>query len=598
MGRFPLDAARARARDSFLAEHAPARGVRTQIAESWERSRLAGVDAHRVDVPYEPDLDFDGSLASCARPVLDQLSDQLSGTPVSVVLTDADGRLLDRRVGEGALRSRLDAICLAPGFCYAEEHAGTNGVGTALEGGAAALVVGAEHFTDRLRAFACAGAPVRGPVDQEVLGILDITCLSSDVNDLMPVLARRAALDIEQILLERGSRTAWAVMAEFRDACARTRNPLLAITDDVVMANGAARARLDAADEAEVRRRSEDRLTAPTAAEERVLLRAGPARLRFMPVPHAAVRPRGVLVEVVIGATPLSLDVPPGSRPQRRPRPPTGLAGRSGSWLASCAALRDASSAGRRTLVLGEAGTGRTAAVRAIHLEVRPEARFVVVECGPEGGVPDAALKDAFDRGPDQDRPAPTVVLRDLERADADEVSAVEEILDAAPDAGWLVAVATRDALDDASATNVLLTRFDTSVTVDPLRQRPEDVPDLIEAVLARLVPGRSVRCSPDAIRLLSGGLWPGNLAELTDVLRSAVGRRPVGDILPQDLPAEYAVRAPRRLTPLETVERDVIVRALLDADGNRRRAAAELGIGRATLYRRLRTFGITDVGR
>src|SRR4051794_29069693 len=186
-----LDRARARFLDEgALVEPGP---VRHEIIASWERSLSAGVDAGRLEVPYSPDLDFDGSLASCARPVLDDLAEQLSGNPVSVVLTDADGHLLARRVGEGELQRRLDEISLAPGFSYAEMHAGTNGVGTALQGGAPALVIGAEHFTDRLQGFACAGAPIRHPLSHRVLGVLDVTCLRPHANDLMRVLATRAA---------------------------------------------------------------------------------------------------------------------------------------------------------------------------------------------------------------------------------------------------------------------------------------------------------------------------------------------------------------------------------------------------------------------
>ncbi|WP_433030573.1 helix-turn-helix domain-containing protein [Actinomycetospora sp. CA-053990] len=82
-------------------------------------------------------------------------------------------------------------------------------------------------------------------------------------------------------------------------------------------------------------------------------------------------------------------------------------------------------------------------------------------------------------------------------------------------------------------------------------------------------------------------------------MLRRALAARPAGDITPADLPGEFAVSGTRRrLTPLEAAERDLIVSALVEANGNRSQAAAVLGIGRATLYRRLRAFGITDVGR
>src|SRR5688572_22714497 len=137
-----------RARERFLQGDSPEPSVRTQILASWRRSLGAGVPADRFDIPYEADLDFDGSLVTCAAPVLDRLQEQLSGMAVGVVLTNVHGWLLDRRVGESDLRGKLDQIWFAPGFSYAEEHAGTNGVGTTLESRSPTLVVGAEHFTD------------------------------------------------------------------------------------------------------------------------------------------------------------------------------------------------------------------------------------------------------------------------------------------------------------------------------------------------------------------------------------------------------------------------------------------------------------------
>ncbi|GIH23394.1 hypothetical protein Aph01nite_17040 [Acrocarpospora phusangensis] len=68
-----------------------------------------------------------------AKPVLDRLEQTLADGTVSLVLTDAAGRLLDRRVGDPPLRKHLDRIRLAPGFSYAEEYVGTNGIGTALQ---------------------------------------------------------------------------------------------------------------------------------------------------------------------------------------------------------------------------------------------------------------------------------------------------------------------------------------------------------------------------------------------------------------------------------------------------------------------------------
>ena len=144
-----------------------------------------------------------------------------------------------------------------------------------------------------------------------------------------------------------------------------------------------------------------------------------------------------------------------------------------------------------------------------------------------------------------------------------------------------------------------MLAGFATSVLVDPLRRRPEDVPLLATALLARLAPSRRAGCTPEAAALLAGARWPGNVTQLADVLRRALAARPAGDITPADLPGEFAVsRHPAPSHPARgRGARPHRVRAGRGG-GNRSQAAAALGIGRATLYRRLRAFGITDVGR
>jgi len=599
--------------------------VRPEIVDSWERSRRAGVDASQLALPYEPDLDFDGSLANCARPVLDDLAERLSGMSVAVVLTDADGRVLERRVGEGELQRRLDAISLAPGFSYAEEFAGTNGVGTALEGAVPALVVGAEHFSERLQAFACAGAPVRGP-DGALAGILDVTCLRSEANDLMRFVAQQAATDIEDVLRERGGAGVRRLMAAFRSTCARTRGPVLALTDDLVMANRAARS-LSGADQDRVARRAVERGHPARPRQDRVLLADGPARLLITPVPPG--RPAGVVVEVVRSRSSLRLagreDLPPPaslSVPSRGDaptisvtagdRPLPGLAGTSRAWRSAAAALRAAAGSARSTVVLGEPGTGKASAVRAVHGEVRPCARWITVDgTDPEAAVVLAgyaaeASTAASDGSGGSDRPGgsvgpgpATVVVRHTEALDAAGTGALTALLGEVPSSWWVVGLVSADRAPEEGAVGAVLAGFATSVVVEPLRRRPDDVPLIAAALLARLAPSRRARCTPETAALLAGARWPGNVTQLADVLRRALAARPAGDVEPSDLPAELVVHGTRRrLTPLETAERDLIVSALLEAGGNRSAAAAALGMGRATLYRRLRAFGITDVGR
>ena len=74
---------------------------------------------------------------------------------------------------------------------------------------------------------------------------------------------------------------------------------------------------------------------------------------------------------------------------------------------------------------------------------------------------------------------------------------------------------------------------------------------------------------------------------------QAIVHRRRAGAIQPGDLPPECWRVSRRLLSPLESVERDVIVQSLLDQDGNKVRAAESLGMSRATIYRKIHEYGI-----
>jgi transcriptional regulator of acetoin/glycerol metabolism len=138
-----------------------------------------------------------------------------------------------------------------------------------------------------------------------------------------------------------------------------------------------------------------------------------------------------------------------------------------------------------------------------------------------------------------------------------------------------------------------LLDLFPRTVEVPPLRHHIEDLPDLVPFLLSRLVPGRRLRCSPEAMQVLMRYTWPGNTQQLWQVLRKVVQHRRTGTIHPDDLPPECHTVSRRLLSPLESLERDAIVRSLRDADGNKVKAAKSLGVSRATIYRKIHEYGI-----
>jgi transcriptional regulator of acetoin/glycerol metabolism/DNA-binding CsgD family transcriptional regulator len=218
----------------------PASPVRAEIAESWRRVASSGIQPDHFEPTYDPDLDEAGRLERAARPVLNQLGDDLAGTETSLVLTDERAHIVGRRVSDRHLLARLDDILLAPGFFYDEAHTGTNGIGSALAQGQPVVVRGGEHFADALTDMACAGAPVTDPRSGEVLGVIDVTVRADHANSLMLPFARRAAWEIEQRLLEGASAIERVLHERFLQARKRAKGPLAVIGEYVMITNTAA----------------------------------------------------------------------------------------------------------------------------------------------------------------------------------------------------------------------------------------------------------------------------------------------------------------------------------------------------------------------
>jgi DNA-binding NtrC family response regulator len=99
-----------------------------------------------------------------------------------------------------------------------------------------------------------------------------------------------------------------------------------------------------------------------------------------------------------------------------------------------------------------------------------------------------------------------------------------------------------------------------------------------------------------DSLDLLESYPWPGNVRELENVMERAVILRKAGLIQPRDLPENLVGAAEAGSTPsLDELERETILRALAQHDGNRTKVARLLGINRRTLYRKLLRYGVSD---
>jgi len=133
-------------------------------------------------------------------------------------------------------------------------------------------------------------------------------------------------------------------------------------------------------------------------------------------------------------------------------------------------------------------------------------------------------------------------------------------------------------------------------IEIPPLRERREDIEPLARFLLIRVAAqhGRELRFSPDAIRALLRYSWPGNVRELENAIEYAVAVGRGQTIQPEDLPVE--VLEPQSVmfhAPSASAETATIRAALEKHHWNRDATARALGIGRTTLWRKMRECGI-----
>jgi two-component system response regulator HydG len=140
------------------------------------------------------------------------------------------------------------------------------------------------------------------------------------------------------------------------------------------------------------------------------------------------------------------------------------------------------------------------------------------------------------------------------------------------------------------------------TVRVPPLRERPEDVLPLAEQFL-RDEGYPDAHLTPEAAQLLLSYGWPGNVRELASAMKHGIALAPGGLVRSEDLPEDLLRRAPATasspavhpdLRSLADVERDHILQVLAACQGSQAEAARVLGIGRNTLWRKLRHYAAT----
>lgn len=544
----------------------PRLGLRPEIALSWARSRDVGLDPGSA-LSRLPTAEFDteSRLMAAAGPVLDSLRTQLAGSAHSVLLADRDCRVIHRWCDDKQAESAFDDLGVRPGASCLEDVVGTNGLGTALELRRGVAINGVEHFADGLKPFSCYGRPIHHPLTNRVEGVLNFTSVGAGVNPLLAALVAHSVDHIQQRMLDGARSSERRLFAAFQTMTAHRRHAVVALGDNVVLSNRAALDLLNPNDFAMLRALAGQGGTGGPGVAEEVFATDFPLQngLRATVLAHAVEASGGGFVFEI---TPLTDAVDPG--------------GDRGS-------LREPRGSRLPVLISGAPGTGRS---RAALASVRRHP-LTVLEPGLAALEGDAVWAQQFVEAISNH--SGTVVVEEVDRLPDRLAHLVISLAKKHFRSDLIVTSGPVDALTGLAQT--LASMCVRSVDLLPLCGRGPSIGDLAARILAEVSGDAPLRLTPSAIDALTAQQWNGNFHELRVVMTYVASRRSAGDVTVGDLPVSHqSAGTPSNLGGLERVERDAIMAALADHDGNKMRTAKALGVSRGTLYNRMRSLRIT----
>jgi two-component system response regulator AtoC len=278
-------------------------------------------------------------------------------------------------------------------------------------------------------------------------------------------------------------------------------------------------------------------------------------------------------------------------------------------------------------LVVGESGTGKELIARVVHEYSSPGQPFIAVNCasmvesllesemfGHEKGAFTGAHAQRpgkcelagdgtllLDEIGDMSLALQAKLLRVLQEREFERVGGVRPL----PLRARVIAATHHDLprlVAEGRFRNDLYQRLKVvTIELPPLRERREDIPLLVEHLLARLnerTRRRVLRVPAETMLRLQAHDWPGNIRQLENALLRAVIMAPGDVLLPELLPLPGAREprpepSPAPLPSLDDVERAHVARVLEATRGHRGRACEILGISRPTLERKLRRYGL-----
>ncbi len=626
----------------------------TLVKDSWQRCVEAyGLDPaekHSTSVLDTPTLkecqEKAGSLLDIARLKIENLYKTIAGSGYAILLTDAEGIIISN-LCDPTLDGDFRSAGLWLGANWSEKNEGTNGIGTCIVERKAVTIHCNDHFRSRNTGLSCSASPILDP-QGELLAVLDsssVNCRESRISQSHT----RALVKMSASLIERH-----LFLSEYRDQYLlhfHSRPECVGLLGDAVLAMSEAGKILAANDNAldllGITRRSE--LIGRSIHE---VLDTSPAALQL----HVSKRVKNVWsVRKLRDGKQFFATLSREEKPSRwTPSTPTSsepatakpdvyrgpsmnaIAGEDPEMTHNTQCALRVIDKGIPILLSGDTGTGKEAFARAIHeSSKRKDQDFVAINCAsiPESlieselfGYAHGAFTGARRQGMkgkiiqanggtlfldeigDMPVHLQSRLLRVLEEKEVCPLGCEKLVA-----VDFSVISATHRDLNQMVGQGKfredLYYRLNgLHLTLPSLRDRQDKERLIYEFLASENDSGEPVTLEEAAVRQLLSYPWPGNIRQLKNVLRVAVALCNDGTVSITDLPPQVADWKPDDDTQdsnvgykptedasnmLESAQREALLMALAGHCWNITDTAASLGISRATLYRKLKKYGL-----
>ncbi|HEY8353706.1 MAG TPA: sigma-54-dependent Fis family transcriptional regulator [Methylophilaceae bacterium] len=612
------------------------------IQRSWERCIETGLSVH-LRPETEPAAmqqlnelrERNSHLLTQAQPEMESLYAHIAGTQSMVILSDADGTIL-HAIGDQDFMSKAQRVALQPGVSWREDVSGTNAIGTALIEKNPVYVMGGEHYFEQNAFLNCSASPILDP-HGNIIGVLDLSGDHRQPLEHTLALVRMSALMIENRLFNTGFATDITIRFHTRPEFIGTLWEGIVVFSPegrllAVNRTGAFQLGLEEQKAAGTEFESLFELSLPKFLD---------AARRSLDSKCLLVLRNGIRLHAKLDpgmhtlATSISM---PGAHRERMPVQESAKPERTALDRLDTGdpVFRSALQKARRALghdipvlIEGETGTGKELLAKAIHESgQRRQGAFIAINCAsiPEGlieselfGHEEGAFTGARRRGAVgriQQAHGGTLFLDEVGemplalQARLLRVIQEREIVPLGSSKRIQVDIAIIAATNQRLRERVQQGLFREDlyyrlnglrIHLPPLRERT-DLQALIERILDEDLGRRDVVLHPDVLSLMRRHPWRGNVRQLFNVLRSALVFMEGNTLEMAHLPEDFLEELTDGVPPAGDVTREVswseteaaLIRQALAANrGNMSAAARQLGISRATIYRKSRRLNI-----